>query len=109
MKTEIKGTVIHKEVKSGTTTKGDWKKETIVVKTEGEYPKTIPIGFFNKDANAEVGDEVVVQAYVSGREWEGKYYADIDGVSVSVVSKNNQPVEYKTAEVIEDDIDGLPF
>ncbi len=112
-KTTIKGNVISKTSKSGTSAKGDWKNTTLVVETSDKYNNTVPISFMNKDVNAKEGDEVEVDAYIGGREWQGKYYAQIDGDSVNVTSSvSKEPImEPQKAQslMMAGSDDDLPF
>lgn len=110
MKTTIKGTVHNVETKTGTTEKGEWKRTTVVVKTSAEYKNLVPIGFFNKDIDVVAGDKVEVTAFVGGREYQGRFYADIDGENITVEEKvqvkDNTP---PPAPVPVSDESSLPF
>ena len=113
-KVELQGTVVQIEEKSGETTKGTWKRQNIVIKTNAEYKNTIPVGFFNKDLDVKEGDNVTVTAFVGGREYEGRYFLDIDGDTLTVTGKAMTTKEVYTTQpeavaVEEDDSDGLPF
>ena len=109
-KTTIKGNVISKSEKSGTSAKGEWTNTTLVVETADKYNNTVPISFMNKAVTANEGDQVEVEAYIGGREWQGKYYAQIDGDTVNVVSStpsSQQEPQMATAGGNEED--DLPF
>jgi hypothetical protein len=81
MNTEIKGKVI--VLRDTVQVTDSFKKREVVVETVGEYPQQIPIEF--KQAKTEllndinVGDEVTVSVNILGREYNGKYYAGIEG------------------------------
>jgi|13_taG_2_1085334.scaffolds.fasta_scaffold04964_5 hypothetical protein len=97
-KVELAGTVINYSEKTGETTKGAWKRQNIVVRTSSEFKNEIPVGFFNKGLDVKVGDEVTLTAFVGGREYQGKWYLDLDGDTLSVISKTR--VEEKTPEPV---------
>jgi len=110
MKTTIKGTVHTVETQTGTSEKGEWKRQTVVIKTSAEYKNLVPVGFFNKDIDVVSGDVVEANVYVGGREYKGRYYADIDGDTITVVEKvrvaDNTPPP--APEPVEED-QSLPF
>jgi len=112
-KVTIKGTVHSLDTKTGNSEKGDWKRTTLVVRTQSQYNNTVPVAFFNKDVPVNVGDSVEVTAYVAGREYKGNYYAQIDGAEVSSVGsqpqQQQQPQNVVHEMVEEDESDSLPF
>ena len=118
-KVVIKGTVLKLDSQSGESNGKTWERQTLVVKTSNEYNNTIPIGFFNKGVNVPVGAEVEVDVYVGGREWQQKYYPQLDGSEVKVVGQQqqqgmqpNSDFQYATSAnttVPQSDTDGLPF
>lgn len=120
MKTTIKGKVIDLDVQSGKTSTGkEWTKKTVVVETQGEYAKTIPIGFFNKEHNCSVGDYVSVEAFVSGFNYKGndgqtRYGVSLDGASVerdeqTPYSQQSAPPPAPVAVQVNEEEDDLPF
>ena len=118
MKVEIKGVVHDIQTKTGTNDKGQWTRTTLVVKTNQQYNNTVPVGFFNKEITVKAGDQVEVTAYVAGREYQGKYYAQIDGNEVRSLSPSTQPSETQPSQEFtpppvpqptEEEISDLPF
>lgn len=113
MKTTIKGIVINVTKKTGTSPKGEWNNTTVVVQTEAQYRNVVPVSFFNKDVSVAEGDKVEVDLYVGGREYQGKYYADLDGDAVRVITTsssmpaNDMPPLATTPK--EEDFEDLPF
>lgn len=80
---EIKGTIINVlPLESGVSkTNGNpWSKATIVVETEGQYPKKVAM---NNMKNAEefvrlpIGARGTFKIEVESREYKGKWYSDI--------------------------------
>ena len=66
--------------KSGKT----WEKQSILVEQAGaEYNKEVAISFFGDKIKSlrdvEVGSDVSVSINLSSREYNGKYYHNIDG------------------------------
>tara|TARA_S200002703_G_scaffold31244_1_gene27232 strand:+ start:6326 stop:6673 length:348 start_codon:yes stop_codon:yes gene_type:complete len=85
-KVELTGTVINYSEKTGESAKGTWKRQNIVVRTPNEFKNEIPVGFFNKDLDVKLGDEVTLTAFVGGRKYEDRWYLDLDGDTLAVVS-----------------------
>ncbi len=118
-KVVIKGTVLKLEEVSGEGSNGKWTRQTLVVKTSNEYNNTVPIGFYKKGISVSEGTQVEVEAYVNGREYQGKYYPQLDGSEVKVVGQQqqqgmqpNSDFQYATSAnttVPQSDTDSLPF
>lgn len=60
-----------------------FKKRLSVIKTDEQYPQTIPVEFTQDKTNLldnfEVGDIVKIGINLRGTEWKGKYFANIQG------------------------------
>lgn len=57
-----------------------WKSLVFVLETGGQYPKKVPIKLFGESVDKfplQVGQEVTASLDLDGREWEGKWYAEI--------------------------------
>ena len=109
-KVELKGNVINITEKSGDSAKGTWRRQNIVIRTDNSVKNEITVGFFNKDLDVKVGDNVTLTAFVGGREYQGKWYLDLDGDTLSVTGKAMTPSDvYQTAVVEDDDLSKLPF
>tara|TARA_R110002033_G_scaffold68586_1_gene119787 strand:+ start:1048 stop:1377 length:330 start_codon:yes stop_codon:yes gene_type:complete len=108
---DVKGTVTRIEsVESGTSKAGkEWNKQVIVVDTGAEYNPEIAVQAFGDDkikqlSKLSVGDEVSILCNVSSREYNGKYFHNIDGY---MFSKNTRKANAEV--VVEDESDDLPF
>jgi len=60
-----------------------FRKRVLVINTGGDYPQTIPVEF-TKDkvdvlAGLRKGQEVTAHVNLRGNEYNGKYYANIQG------------------------------
>jgi hypothetical protein len=82
---EITGKLVKKlDLESGISNSGkEWKKQSILVEQDVDYNKEIAISFFGdkikKIRDIEVGSDVSVSINLSSREYNGKYYHNIDG------------------------------
>lgn len=72
----------------------DWSKKDMVFETEGKYPKKICVTFFGEKegqlTNLNEGDLVDVAFTVESREYNGKWFSNINALSCdAVVGGNN--------------------
>jgi hypothetical protein len=60
-----------------------FRKRVLVINTGGEYPQTIPVEFTKEKCDAldslSVGQQVTAHVNLRGNEFQGKYYANIQG------------------------------
>tara|TARA_R110000824_G_C14652428_1_gene616819 strand:- start:52 stop:363 length:312 start_codon:yes stop_codon:yes gene_type:complete len=83
---EITGKLVQKlERETGVSNSGKtWEKQSILIEQAGaDYNKEIAISFFGdkikKLRDIEIGSDVSVSVNLSSREYNGKYYHNIDG------------------------------
>ena len=103
---EIIGKLMKKlDVESGITKAGkEWKKQSILVEQFGtDYNKEVVISFFGDKIknlrDVQEGSEISVSINLSSREFNGKYYHNIDGW---FLTKKGQ-------ETVGETNDDLPF
>ena len=86
---EIKGTLVKKlQTESGTSKSGkSWKKQMCIIDTETDYKNQVAITFFGDKIslldNVNEGDNVIVGCNVYSREYNGRFFHNIDGWKVS--------------------------
>jgi len=60
-----------------------FKKRQIVIKTDAQYPQSIPVDFTQDKCvildKYEVGQYAKISINIRGTEWQGKYYVNLDG------------------------------
>jgi len=115
---EVTGTVkLIAPTEKGTSKAGkEWKKKVIVIDTGADYNPEIAIQAFGdekiNDLNKlAVGDSVLIKCNVSSREYNGKYFHNIDGW---FFSKNTKELMSETSRKdpmggINTPSDDLPF
>jgi hypothetical protein len=103
---EINGKLIKKlDVESGMSKTGkEWRKQSILVEQSGtDYNKEVVISFFGDKMKSirdlEEGADVIVSINLSSREFNGKYYHNIDGWFIAK----------KGEETVGADNDEMPF
>ena len=114
---KIKGKIVKVlEVESGTSKAGkEWKKQGFVIDTGKEYNPEVCFSMFGDEKvdnfakyNKE-GQEVEVSFNVSSREFNGKYFHNLDAWMVKTVT-NEAPAGLNNSDAEQDDpTDDLPF
>ena len=110
---DVKGTVVKicKEESGISKSEKVWRKQVIVIDTGAEFNPEIAVQAFGdekiRDLNKlSVGSEVLIKCNVSSREYNGKYFHNIDGYwFVKKTPETAMPEE--SVESFESD--GLPF
>jgi hypothetical protein len=116
------------DVESGTSKAGKaWRKQSFVVDTGAQYNPDVCFGVFGDDkldmlSKFQEGTEVEVSFNVSSREYNGKYYHNIDAWKIDPIGSQapsggntpppamNEPVSLNSADISADtDEDDLPF
>ena len=101
----LKGKLTHKlDVVTGQGNNGEWKKQTIVITTNEQYPKDVAIDLWKdnvtKAESFNIDDTLDCEIDVSSREYNGKWYTNVKAWKISKVEV--------TEEVTEED-KSLPF
>ena len=106
---EVTGTVkLICDAETGTSKAGkDWTKQVIVVDTGADYNPEIAVQAFGdekiNDLNKlAVGDQVKILCNVSSREYNGRYFHNIDGYHFTKNTRTEDPV-------VVGESDDLPF
>ncbi len=67
-------------LQSGMGKNGEWKKQDIVVETDGQFPKKICISIWGDKINEsqlQVGNMLTIDFDVESREYNGRWYTDV--------------------------------
>jgi C1A family cysteine protease len=67
-------------LQTGTGKNGQWKKQDIIVETEGQFPKKVCITIWGDKINEnqlQVGSQLAISFDVESREYNGKWYTDV--------------------------------
>ena len=104
---EVKGKVKMKlDLETGTSKAGkEWQKQSIVIDTGGEFNNLIAVSAFGDKVQKmnmlEEGMTVSILCNVYSREYNGKYYHNIDGYHFTNQSNN--------ADFVTSDEEDMPF
>lgn len=103
--------------KTGEGKNGPWKKQEVILETEGKYPKNICFTFWGDKAESPLfrnGSAVKISYDLESREFNGRWYTDAKGWKV-------EPAGGEAPQISEDntiyhdesnaptDADDLPF
>ncbi len=104
-------------VQTGEGRNGPWKKQDIIVETEGQYPKKVCVSIWGDRADASVlkeGNMLNVSFDVESREYNGRWYTDVRAWKVELAGEGAAaPEAQETAQPVftptSDEKDDLPF
>lgn len=111
-------------LQSGVGRNGEWKKQDVIVETDGQYPKKVCISIWGDKASEsvlQVGNILDISFDVESREYNGRWYTDVKAWKVDIampmgsapegMSDYSQQVPPPPAPVdfTQDDADDLPF
>lgn len=97
---------------------GTWKKQEIILETEGQYPKKVCIAIWGDKADEkilQVGNSLKIDFDVESREYNGRWYTDVKAWKVEVVGSGSShgnsysdsaPQSSETIDNLDND---LPF
>jgi hypothetical protein len=76
-------------MQTGTGRNGTWRKQEIILETEGQYPKKVCVAVWGEriDENQlRIGNNLKVDVDVESREYNGRWYTDVKAWRVEVVA-----------------------
>jgi len=108
---EVKGKLVKKlAVESGVSKSGkEWRKQSIVIDTGGEFNNEVCVSAFGDKMDSmnklEYDMEVKILCNVYSREYNGRYFHNIDGYHFTQHFNSGASVEYSTTPPsIDEDI-----
>lgn len=98
----IRGQVIAAgEIQQGVGKSGkQWQKQILVVQSEGAYPKKVAFSIMNDkiaQANIQIGNIVEAEVSIESREYNGKWYTDLNAYRVDNMSVGAPVQTYQQA------------
>jgi hypothetical protein len=98
-------------LQTGSGKNGQWKKQDIIVETEGQYPKKVCISIWGDkidEKNLQVGNQLKIDFDVESREFNGRWYTDVKAWKVEPMGSGGQSSPPDTYYDIQPEED-LPF
>lgn len=77
-----------------------WKSQMFVLETGGQYPRKVPIKLFGDTVDRfplQVGQDVTASLDIDGREWEGKWFAEVRAWNIAY----QQPPAYQPQQTYQ--------
>lgn len=101
-------------IESGTSKSGNaWQKRNFVIETPGQYPKKVCMQLFGDKVNEcpNVGEEVKVSFDAESREWNGKWFTQLNAWKVERQgAQAAQQTVYQQPQTPKDDMGNeFPF
>ena len=109
---ELKGKLVQLlPMQSGEGKNGTWKKQEIIIETQGQYPKKVCISIWGDKISADqlvIGNELNVSFDVESREYNGRWYTDVKAWKVET-SGSKGSASQANGEQNEQYNNDLPF
>jgi ribosomal protein S1 len=89
-----------------------WRKRTVVIETDGQYPKLVALTQFGDAIDKtplNEGDTVTVYIDIESREYGGKYYTDVKAYRVDVAQSGYKAPLAECKPDADDSDSTLPF
>ena len=74
-------------IQTGTGKNGEWKKQDVILETEGTYPKKICVSFWGDKIDEKClqpGNMLKIDFDIESREYNGRWYTDVKAWKVEV-------------------------
>jgi len=102
-------------VQTGSGKNGEWKKQDIIVETEGQFPKKICISIWGDKINEsqlKIGNNLKIDFDIESREYNGKWYTDVKAWKIEIAGSGILPIDPSNSDEIiytipDDEV--LPF
>ncbi len=98
-------------IQTGAGKKGQWKKQDIIVATDGQYPKKICISVWGEKINEsqlKPGNQLKIDFDIESREYNGRWYTDVKAWKVEVAGDAKVAVPEEGLATNTEETD-LPF
>ena len=105
-------------LQTGAGKNGQWKKQDIIVETEGQYPKKVCVSIWGDKINEQVlktGAMLNISFDVESREYNGRWYTDVkawrvEPAGATAAADGNGPIDQPHFEEgAMEEKDDLPF
>lgn len=114
---ELKGKLIQLlPLQTGSGKNGQWKKQDIIIETEGQYPKKVCISIWGDKIDAsqlQPGKMLNISFDVESREYNGRWYTDVKAWKIDASGAATTSGEEKKDDEFHDTSftsnDDLPF
>ena len=80
-------------IQTGTDKNVDWKKQDIIVETDGQYPKKVCVSIWGDKINEgqlQIGNLLEIDFDIESREYNSKWYTDLKAGKIEIASISTQ-------------------
>ena len=80
-------------LQTGSSKNGEWKKQDIIVETDGQYPKKVCISIWGDKINAsqlQIGKMLNISFDIESREYNSRWYTDVKAWKVEAASTGSE-------------------
>lgn len=105
---QITGKLIYKTaIETFSTKDGQQQKQLLIIETEDKYPKKIAVEINPTKLNSQfnINDVLECEINLSSREWQGKWFNQIQAWKISVKTQGQPPQLEEQGQQCQD----LPF
>lgn len=88
-------------VQTGTGKNGEWKKNTIIVETDGMYPKKVCITIWGDKADPNIlqeGNMLDISFDLESREFNGRWYTDVRAWKVEIAGQGMSEDQFQAPD-----------
>lgn len=81
---------------TGTGKNGPWKKQDIIVETEGQYPKKVCVTVWGDKINEsqlKPGINLNISFDIESREYNGRWYTDVKAWKIETAGEGSKPAD----------------
>jgi hypothetical protein len=103
-------------LQTGTSKNGEWKKQDIIVETDGQYPKKVCVSIWGDkidQSQLQVGNTLIIDFDIESREYNGRWYTDVKAWKVEVSGTNQSnaalPSSNNELDISDPLAEDLPF
>jgi len=103
-------------LQSGEGKNGPWKKQDIILETDGQYPKKVCVSIWGDKINVnqlQLGNQLTVSFDIESREFNGRWYTDVKAWKIETAgSASPEPEAIQQEENVmlpPSEGDDLPF
>ena len=80
-------------IQTGTGKNGEWKKQDIIVETDGQYPKKICISIWGdkiSESQLQIGNLLKIDFDIESREYNSRWYTDIKAWKIELAGNSTR-------------------
>ncbi len=103
-------------IQTGTGKNGQWKKQDIIVETDGQFPKKVCVSIWGEkidDGQLQIGNTLKIDFDIESREYNNRWYTDLKAIKIEedeICANIAADITLSTSNYIADmEDDELPF